>query len=118
MLQEIATEYTGMPDFVPDFGPDFGPNPIEVQPQMILTGGYKYTPRCAHEELIISANINIPTCISNETVTSGKSITRLISPIRAHEFALDTLRTFENKWDAYIREEARLLFIFDEEEAE
>jgi hypothetical protein len=49
MLQEIATEYTGMPDFVPDFGP----NPIEVQPQMILTGDYKYTPRCAHEELII-----------------------------------------------------------------
>lgn len=114
MIQEIATENTGMPGFFSDFGP----TSIEVQPQMIPMGGYKYTPRCGHEEFIISANIEISTCITNETVTSGKSITQLISPIQAYELALDTLRNFENKWDAYTQEEARLLFIFDEEEDE
>jgi hypothetical protein len=48
----------------------------------------------------------------------NETITQLISPIRAHAFALDTLRTFENKWDAYIREEARLFFIFEEDSDE
>lgn len=114
MMQEIATENIGTPGFFPDFGP----TSIEVQPQMMQMGGYKYTPNCEHEEFIISANIKISTCITNETVTSGKSITQLISPIQAYELALDILRTFENKWDAYIQEEARLLFIFDEEEDE
>lgn len=114
MIQEIATENTGMIGYFPNLGP----TPIEVQPQMILMSGHKYTPRCEHEEFIISANIKIPTYITNETVTSGKSITRLISPIQAYELALDTLRTFETKWDSYIQEEARLLFIFDEEEDE
>jgi hypothetical protein len=39
-----------------------------------------------------------------------------ITPIQAYELALDTLKTFENKWDTYIKEEARLLFIFDRED--
>ena len=114
MIQEIAAENTRMVGFLPDFGP----TPTEIQPQMILMGGYNLTQRCEYEDLIISANIKIQTCISNETVTSEKSITRLISPIQAYELALDTLRIFEKKWDDYIREEARLLFIFDEEEDE
>ena len=114
MIQEIATENTGMPGFFPEFGP----TPTEVRPQMILMGGYNLTPRCEDDDFIISANIKIQTCISNETVTSEKSITRLISPIQAYELALDTLRIFEKKWDDYIKEEARLLSIFEEEEDE
>ncbi len=41
---------------------------------------------------------------------------RILTPIQAYDLALNTLKTFENSWKEYVREEARLLSVFDEDE--
>ena len=51
----------------------------------------------------------------NEKVSTVES-PRILTPIQAYELALNTLKTFENKWEAYVKEEARLLSVFDEDE--
>lgn len=51
----------------------------------------------------------------NEKVSTAES-PRILTPIQAYELALNTLKTFENKWENYVKEEARLLSVFDEDE--
>jgi len=37
-----------------------------------------------------------------------------LTPIQAHKLALDTLKNFEDKWNAYVKEEARQETVFDD----
>jgi len=53
--------------------------------------------------------------VLNEKVSTVENL-RILTPIQAYELALNTLKTFENKWDLYVKEEARLLSVFDEDE--
>jgi hypothetical protein len=53
--------------------------------------------------------------VLNEKASTVES-PRILTPIQAYELALNTLKTFETKWEAYVKEEARLLSIFDEDE--
>lgn len=53
--------------------------------------------------------------VLNENISTVES-PRILTPIEAYELSLNTLKTFENKWDAYVKEEARLLSVFDEDE--
>lgn len=114
MLQEVITENTGEVGYLPDFGP----SPIKLNLPMGLIGGRNYIsiPRCQFETLTVSVNIDLPSsCGANATVTTERT-PRIITPIQAYKIALDTLRTFEDKWNTYVQEEARRLSILDEDE--
>lgn len=114
MLQEVITENIGEIRYLPDFGPS--PNKLGLPMGLINGRSYKSIPRCPFEALTVSANIDIPSiCSINATVTTERT-PRIITPTQAYEIALNTLRTFEDKWNAYVQEEARLLSIFDEDE--
>jgi len=41
-------------------------------------------------------------------------MTKTITNIQAYKIALDTLKTFEDKWKTYIKEEDRRMSAFDE----
>ncbi len=114
MLQEVITENIGEIGYLPDFGP----SPIKLDLPMGLINGrsYKSIPRCLFEAFTVSANIDLPSsCGANATVTTERT-PRIITHTQAYEIALNTLRTFEDKWNAYVTEEARMLSIFDEDE--
>ncbi len=113
MLSDVTTEYTDNMDYLPNFSI---PSTTEAKSPIRLFGDYKHTQRNRFQKLIISADISFPTsCILNETVSSVES-PRILTPVQAYELALNALKTFENKWDAYVKEEARLLSVFDEDE--
>ena len=114
MLQEVITENIGEMGYLPDFGP----SPIKLGLPMGLIYGRIYTsiPGCPFEAFTVSANIDLTSiCSTDATVTTVRT-PRIITHTQAYEIALNTLRTFEDKWDAYVQEEARLQSIFDEDE--
>ena len=113
MLQEVITENIGEVGYLPDFGP----SPIKLDlPLGLINGRHYKSISCIFERLTVSANIDLTSsCGANATVTTERT-PRIITPIQAYEIALNTLRTFEDKWNAYVKEEARLQSIFDEDE--
>lgn len=102
MLQEVTTENIGGVGYLPDFGH----SPVDLPIGLIDGRTYKSIPKCLFETFIISADIDLqPPCSANVTVTTERS-PRIITPIQAYELALNALRTHEDKWNAYVKEEA------------
>lgn len=115
MVQEIITSGIGGSEYLPEFIPSPLEYELSVRPIIVP----RYTPKCELENLIVSADIDLPPCLENVTVTTkDQDIPRILTPNQAYELALETVRTFEEKWDAYVQNEARLLSIFDQEEVE
>lgn len=113
MLQEVITENIGEAGYLPDFGPS--PNILHL-PMGLINWRNDKSIQCQFESLTVSANIDLAfSCGANATVTTERT-PRIITPIQAYKIALDTLRTFEDKWNAYVQEEARQLSILDEDE--
>jgi hypothetical protein len=114
MLQEVITENIGEMGYLPDFGPS--PNKLGLPMGLINGRSYKSIPRCLFEKLTVSANIDLPSiCGINATLTTERT-PQIITPIQAYEIAISTLRIYEDKWNAYVKEEAKLQSIFDEDE--
>jgi hypothetical protein len=113
MLQEVITENIGEMGYLPEFGP----SPIKLNLPIGLIGrSYKSVPRCLFEGLTVSTNIDLtPLCSTNATVTTERT-PRIITSTQAYEIALNTLRIYEDKWNVYVQEEAKLQSIFDEDE--
>lgn len=114
MLQEVITENIGETGYLPDFGPS--PIKLGLPIGLMIGRSYKSIPGCLFEALTVSTNIDMPSiCSINATVTTERT-PRIITHTQAYEIALNILRTFEDKWNVYVQEEARLLSIFDEDE--
>lgn len=50
------------------------------------------------------------------TRCDAKNRARILTPVQAYKVAINALNTFERKWDVYVKEQARLLSVFDEDE--
>lgn len=110
MSSEITTIGNWMQELLPDFGPS------QIESQIRLPIGYHYPNKSEIETVIVSTDVDYPLYIDNQSVTSEKSIPLLLTPIQAYEIALDILRSFEDKWEAYVQEEAKVQSIFDEDD--
>lgn len=111
MFQDVTTACTDKMDYSPSFSI---PSTVEAKGPIRLFGSNKHS-RNRFEKFIVSSNITLPSCILNETVSSGESL-RILTPVQAYKVALNALNTFERKWDVYVKEQARLLSVFDEDE--
>jgi len=110
----MSSEITTIGNWMQELLPDFGPNQIESQIRLPI--GYHYPPKSEIETIVVSTDVDYPLCIDNQSVTSEKSIPLLLTPVQAYEIALDILRSFEDKWEAYAQEEAKVQSIFDEDD--
>lgn len=69
-----------------------------------------------HARLVVSTGVLPDPEITNETVPIGQEESRVLTPSQAYHLALSVLEDYEKERDAYLKEEARLLSIFDEDE--
>ena len=65
----------------------------------------------------VSSNIDLQTADNESNTFSMKDkIRNPITSIQAYDLALDTLKSFEEMWGAYVEEEASNFSAFDEED--
>jgi len=54
--------------------------------------------------------------IEDKDYNNEKIVSKKITTKQAYKIAINTLKLFEKKWKSYINKDAKLSFIFDEEE--
>jgi hypothetical protein len=65
---------------------------------------------------IISSDISLP-ILETEGITTREKVPKEITPYQAYEIALITLKSYEDKWNAFIMEEVSQLYLDEENDS-